>query len=331
MERPEERIALIELVERDGHVARSVDVWHWPLTLGRALDNHIVIADPHIAEHHARLAVAEDGTLALHALPSRNGLLFNERKVSTPVPVPQAGGLLHMGATTLRLRRSGETLAPERPLALRPRAAFKPPLLAGLAMFVLLLTNHWLALDPGADYSAWLPLVVGLPVVLAGWCALWALMSKLFQHRFDFAGHLRIALPWMLAMTLVDLVWPLLTASVAMPKLWMLNGSLNAVLLALLVRAHLGHLLPLHLQAVTASVAAVALAGGALSVALTFRQNDSLVATPYMSTLPLPALRLAGSVPSATLVQDMAPLAAQLAERVKQARADEDGDSDPSE
>ena len=60
-------------------------------------------------------------------------------------------------------------------------------------------------------------------------------------------------------------------------------------------------------------------------MALTWRNHDSLVATPYMSTLPMPALRLGATAPSAELVQDMAPLAALLAERVAQARKDDDG------
>ena len=42
-----------------------------------------------------------------------------------------------------------------------------------------------------------------------------------------------------------------------------------------------------------------------------------------MSTLPLPALRLAGTVPTQALVQEMAPLAEALAERVKRAKKDD--------
>lgn len=53
------RLALIELLERDGRVSRVLDVHAWPLCLGRALDNDLVIDDPHLAAHHATLAVAE--------------------------------------------------------------------------------------------------------------------------------------------------------------------------------------------------------------------------------------------------------------------------------
>lgn len=332
MEHPEERVALIELLGRDGQVARCVDVWRWPLTLGRALDNHVVVDDPHVAPHHARLAIAEDGGLVLQALPSRNGVRLDGRPVNGAAPVAAAGGLLQLGTTRARLRRSGTVLAPEK---LLPRhlhgAPLPPPLLAAALVFTLLLANHWLTLDPGADYTAWLPALLGLPAFLAAWCGLWALMSKLFQHRFDFAGHLRVALPWLLALTLTDALWPLLGAALAAPGLWMLGSTLESVLLALLVRAHLAHLLPQHQRAVNASVATLALASLGLSMALTYRSNDSLVSTPYMSTLPPPALRLGGTVPTATLVQEMAPLAARLAERVRKAKEEDDDEADGSE
>ncbi len=333
MERAEKRLALIEVSElnaRDGRAARVVDVWQWPLRLGRAWDNDVVIDDPHIAAHHAELMLGDAGELLLRALPSHNGLRLNGLPVADTAAVPASGGLIQLGNTRLRLRRAGETLAPEQPLASGGQRALMPTALIGAAVLALVLFNHWLTLDPGADYSAWVSMLVGLGALLTGWCGLWALMSKLFQHHFDFYGHLRIALPWTLAMTLADMLWPQLAAALALPTMWMLSGPLQTLLLALLVHAHLAHVLPLHRSAVAATVAVVTLAGSALSTALTYRANDSIFAAPYMSTLPIPALRLAGTVPTPTLVQDMAPLAAELAQRVKKAKqgdSDDDGDS----
>ena len=111
MEHDERRLALIELLGRDGQIARPVDVWRWPLSLGRALDNDVVVDDPHLAPHHLRLAPGEDGTLQLHALPSRNGVQLAGRAVAGPTPLPRGGALLQLGTTRLRLRLPGETLA----------------------------------------------------------------------------------------------------------------------------------------------------------------------------------------------------------------------------
>ncbi len=340
MDRPEHRLALIELQERDARSGRSVDrvvdVWQWPLTLGRALDNHVVLDDPHVAAHHAVLSPDEDGQLMVLPLPSRNGVLLDGVLLggihaTARTPVPAKGAVLQLGATRLRLRLPATVLAAEQPL---PRQASAGRLATAglmLGVFLLLLADHALTLDPGGDYAAWLPAFVGLPAALLTWCGLWALMSKLFQHRFDFSGHLRILLPWMLAITLADLLWPQAAAAIAAPWLWKLGAPLQALLAAGLVRAHLAHVLPLHQRSVNLGVAAMLVVGGALSLAGTWRSTDSLSPAPYMSTLPMPALRLAGTVPSATLVQDMAPLAAQLAQRVNKARKDEEDEGEPAE
>jgi hypothetical protein len=324
MERPEERVALIEWLDRDGHVQRGADVQRWPLSLGRALDNTVVLDDPHVAAHHAVLHLDAEGRLQLQALPSLNGVLLDGQAVPGHAALPQAEAVLLLGATRLRLRTAGAALAPERALQRARPASGRRMLGAGLGLLALTLGETWLGLDPGADYSAWLPLVLGLPVALALWCGAWALLSKLFQHRFDFAGHLRIALPWLLAATLVDQLWPVLTAALALPALWMAGSALQSLLLVLMLHAHLRHTLPLHQRAVTVAVAAMAITGVGFTTALTWRGHDSLVATPYMSTLPMPALRVAGTVPSATLVDDMAPLASRLAERVAEARKDDE-------
>ena len=329
MDRPQERLALIECTERDGRSARAFDVRAWPLTIGRALDNDIVLDDPFAAAHHARLELDGEGRLRLVALPSLNGMSQGRRRIvgGQTLALPAGGTVLQIGHTRLRLRLPGEALAPERLLPRLRRGARMLPLLAGAALLGLQLADHWLSLDPGADYSTWLPAVVGLPVAVACWCGLWALMSKLFQHRFDFAGHLRIALPGLLGIGLFDALWPQATAAIDAAALWQLGAPLQALLLALLVHTHLRHLLPLHPRAVTASVLAFVLAGGAISLALTHRSTDSYAAAPYMSTLPLPALRLAGTEPPQDLVRAMAPLAQTLAQRVKKAREDDDEDN----
>jgi hypothetical protein len=166
---------------------------------------------------------------------------------------------------------------------------------------------------------------------LAGWCAVWALLSKVFRHRFDFSGHLRIVLPWLLALLVVDTLWPLAMSALAAPTLWRLGPPLQALLVALMLRDHLAQVLPTHRRAVDLVVAALVVGGGGLSVAGTWRSADSLSALPYMSTLPVPALRLAGTVPDATLIQEMPQLAARLAERVKKSRDDDEPEADASE
>ena len=331
-QRSAHRLALIEWVEREGHPARRVDVQAWPVTLGRALDNDIVLDDPHVAAHHAVLEPlgSPDGSaIALRVLATRNGVLLGGRQVdgTAAQALPADGALLQMGLTAVRLRLPGEVLPAERLLAGPAGAALPRTLLMGMALMALLCAQQAIALDPGAEFAAWLPTLFGVPMLLLAWCGLWALLSKLFQHRFDFTGHLCIALPWLLGFGLLDAAWPQLTSALNWPAAWRLTPALAALGAALLIHAHLRHTLPARPRAVSLTVAALLLLGGGISVAGSLRTYDSPFSTPYMSTLPLPALRLAGSVPAATLVQDMAPLAARLVERARRAREEDRDDS----
>ena len=326
----QDRLALIEVYERDGRVGRCISVQRWPLTLGRALGNDVVLDDPHVAAHHATLSPDAQGQLTLTVGDTVNGVSVGNRLFAarTRVPLEPGGAALQIGAVKLRLRLPSETLAPERALPARGGAQIAPPLVAGLLVMALALADHWASLDPGADATAWLPAAVGLPLALAGWCGAWALVSKLFQHRFDFTGHLRIVLPWLLAIEAVDALMPALGAALAWPWLWRLAAPLQVLLAVLLLRAHLAQVLPLSSRILTAVVAATALAGTAISLTLTQRATDRFSRPAYMSTLPLAALHEAVTTPPTALVQEILPLAEKLAKRMKQARADDDGDGD---
>lgn len=322
MDRPAERLALIECLERDGRPGRAIDVLAWPLTLGRALDNHVVIDDPHVAARHARLAPDAEGRLQLEVLDTVNGLTLDGRHLAAGAraALPAGGAALQLGQTRLRLRRPGEVLAPEQPLPDRSARV----LLLLLPLTALLAAERGIELDPGAEPTAWLSVLVMWPLVLALWCSVWALLSKVFQHRFEFMAHLRIALPWLLALELADVLLPQLGASLAFPALWRSAGPVKWVLAAFWLHAHLALVLPHYRRMVAVLVGAAAVGGAAVMLALVHRDTDSWSRSPYMSTLPLPALRWSVTVAPTLLVDDIARLGEPLAARAREARREED-------
>lgn len=348
MDRPEDRIALVTQLDRDGRALRSVDVRAWPLHIGRALDQHLVLDDASVAAHHATLAADEAGHVLLTVGPSVNGAWLNGQHLAAGSvrTLPTQPSTLQLGHTHLLLRLRSETLAPEKPLpahlmrgahaagatgllrALQPATQLW---LAAAGLMLALVVQHGLSLDPGADFTAWLPALVGLPAAVAAWCATWALLSKLFQHRFEFLAHLQIALPGLLVIEVVDAVLPVVAASLGWPLLWRLAPVARVLLMAWVVYRHLVLLMPHQPQRAAVAMVAATVVGGAVSAAFTHRSTDRLSAPPYMSTLPLPQLDATRAVPAASLVQQLEPLAAKLKKRVDKARTDgepeaEDGD-----
>ena len=71
--------AVLRVIGRDGS-ERTVEVDGTPLTLGRSSDNGLVITDPRISRHHARLQ-ARRGTLVFTDLGSTNGSRVNGVRV----------------------------------------------------------------------------------------------------------------------------------------------------------------------------------------------------------------------------------------------------------
>jgi pSer/pThr/pTyr-binding forkhead associated (FHA) protein len=53
--------ALLEAIDREGLVRQAWRIERWPLTIGRALDNDVVMTDPHVAAHHARVSRVRAG------------------------------------------------------------------------------------------------------------------------------------------------------------------------------------------------------------------------------------------------------------------------------
>jgi pSer/pThr/pTyr-binding forkhead associated (FHA) protein len=64
---------------KDG-AERTIEVDGTPLTLGRASDNALVLGDPRVSRHHARLQ-ARRGTLVFTDLGSTNGSRVNGVRV----------------------------------------------------------------------------------------------------------------------------------------------------------------------------------------------------------------------------------------------------------
>ena len=66
--RPLPATALLEAIDRDGLVRQAWRIERWPVTIGRALDNDVVLTEAHVAAHHATLdVVAAEGDPAAPA------------------------------------------------------------------------------------------------------------------------------------------------------------------------------------------------------------------------------------------------------------------------
>ena len=129
----------VEVLDRHGEVAarhRFDDIARWPVRVGRAPDNDIVLDDPHVAPHHAQISMDRDGNLHIDDEGTLNGVINESTHQRQARIACTSQPLVRLGRTRLRIRDGREHVAPE--LALETGLG-QGGLAAGLALMVLAL------------------------------------------------------------------------------------------------------------------------------------------------------------------------------------------------
>jgi pSer/pThr/pTyr-binding forkhead associated (FHA) protein len=100
----------------------ELDVTGTRFLIGREPDCHLVVKDPLVSRHHARMVRTEDG-LVVEDLGSRNGVFVNQRQIRGPTLLAH-GDLIGIGRETLELVDA--RLAPRREKPTLPMPFSKP-------------------------------------------------------------------------------------------------------------------------------------------------------------------------------------------------------------
>jgi len=321
--------ALIEILDRDGQVRQSITVPHWPLHIGRALDNDVVLSDPHVAAHHLSIATSESGGLTLTVADTVNGALLGHQRLhrGDVAPLPTSGDAIELtaGRTRLRLRLTGHTVAPE--LAIAPTSSLKrraaPIVLSAAVLLAGVVFNSYLGNDPDNFTRAAGSLLLSVIVGAALWCGAWATLSKIFTRQAHFSWHLRVFLFAALALMALSIVPPLLAFAFSWP--WVTDFAFIGEI-AVAAGALYFHLLavePARHRMLKWAAVTCALVGIGLTLWFNVQRTDRFGDELYMNHLFPPALRVAKPTTTDALINGLTPLKAALDKKAK-----EDGSDD---
>ncbi len=327
--------ALIEILDRDGQVRQSITVARWPLRVGRALDNDVVLCDPHVAAHHLGIDASESG-LALTVADTRNGVHFGARLLRSGdiAPLPASGDAVELraGRTRLRVRLPGHTLAPELVIApassMRRRAV--PIVLSALVLLVGVLFNSYLVNDPDNFTRAAGSTVLSAIVGAALWCGVWAMLSKIFTHQAHFGWHLRVFLFAAVALMTLSIVPPLLAFAFSWPWATDFDFVGEIAVAAGTLFFHLLAVEPARHRMLKWTALTCALIGIGLTLWFNVQRTDRFGTELYMNHLFPPALRLAKPITTDAFTDDLGPLKATLDKKAREpgrgddARAEDD-------
>jgi hypothetical protein len=315
-------LAVLEVLDRDGSVRHSVGVREWPLRVGRALDNELVLDDPHTAAHHFSVEPDGQGGAVLVVGDTVNGIDCDARHLSAGerVAIGAVPPLLAVGRIHMRLRLASHALAPEQPLqALRSLKQRLPTLaLLVLAVVLALVFNTYLENDPD-DFAKGLG-ALGVYAVAAalGWSGLWTLLSKVFTRQGHFGWHLSVLLIAVLAWELVMAASGLVAFAFSWPWLTDFNFIAGYAILGAMLYFHLQAVEPHHPRRTRSFAIASVVMGVALSLWFNHQSSDRLGSELYMTHLFPPALRVAKPVETTEFMQGVSALQPTLDAKAKQ-------------
>jgi hypothetical protein len=334
--------ALLEVVDRDGLVRQAWRIDRWPVSIGRALDNTVVLSDPHVAAHHATIDLVSgaDGgapAIVVAAGETKNGLVVGRERVAGGASKQLADDgrdvELHIGRAELRLRLPGHALAAEQVMSpvVAAHHRWLPTLGIGVVVLAFVLANTWIESDPeglGRSIGS-----VLLTTIAGGaiWCAFWALLSKTFTRQSHFGWHLRVFVVASLTLLILSVLPALLAFAFSWP--WMTDYSFIAVYApaATAVYFHLLAVEPTRRRLMRGVAATGFIVGVALSLWFNVQRTGRTGEELYMSHLFPPQLRVARPKPLAQFIGELAPMQGVLDKKAKEQKGgdgDERGDDD---
>jgi pSer/pThr/pTyr-binding forkhead associated (FHA) protein len=318
-----------ELLQRDGSVLTRVQIsppregGAAVLTIGRALDNDLVLEDVHCAPHHARLTVDESGAAVLVDLNTVNGIYRGPRERARQFRV-QNGDVFRLGQSQIRIRALAASMAPEQPLNARP---VWPWALLGVAAVL----GHgawdiWLGNVTHVTPS-YLNQLSGHALALCAWSGAYALLGRVITGKERFFTHVLIASCGYLAgVLLLELL-----SLVAFATSWLLPMQITEIVVvivaAITVRFHLRMADPRHWPTLRYAVGFVAIMAIVIPHAQKWISQGRLTEVQTLNMVMHPSLRIAKPV----TVESFSDTANELRERTEALRkkdAPEGGESE---
>lgn len=298
------RVKIVDILDARGLLRARSRVEQLPATIGRAFDNDIILDDPFVSPHHARLIEDEGGQLILEDLGSLNGTRRQAHGAREARLLLRSGDLAVIGHTTLRLFDVDHVVpdaVPEHAHALPfahtflDRRAVAGAVLACVAYFTL---QGYLGSTSRDAVEDVVPVAIGVFVLTALWAGLWALVGRITHAGARYLAHLGWTCAGAVVLTLIAtlLGW----GEFAVPSSATL-GTISAFLLVVVATLYLaGHVTlasSLSLRQATKRLAFGVAAAAVVGALLTMTSKDRFSLSPeYPHTI--------SALPTALLLTD---------------------------
>ena len=237
-------LGYIEVLDGKGGVSERIAVDEFPVTVGRAYGNQVILSDPLVCPLHLKIGQDEQGRLVANDLDSINGFYAASGKERVAQLELKSGSQFRIGHTTLRYVSVDHPLAPtlvDGAVKVLPLASPYAAVISGVALVLLLCLDAYLSSVERVTAAKIIGETWITVSMLGTWAGMWALASRIVVSRFNFARHVTIACLALLAISALGVVaewseffWPWI------PMLWIAGVFGYGLVLAGLVFGHLG-------------------------------------------------------------------------------------------
>jgi FHA domain-containing protein len=236
-------LGYIEILDGKGAVVERLPVQSFPISVGRAYGNDVIVDDPYVCPRHVEIAPDDQGRLIARDLDSVNGLLAGAREKRVSSLEIRSGSQFRIGHTQLRYRSADHPLAPtlvDRDSKLLWLHSPYAAVFVGATVFLLLCLDEYLTTTERATFAGIVTQPLTILTTLLFWAGLWALASRVVLSRFHFLQHATIACGAIAGFTLLsfsaewlEFLFPFL------PVLWIAGLFGSGVIMSALVCGHL--------------------------------------------------------------------------------------------
>lgn len=238
-------LGYLEILDAKGGVVERVEIDAFPVKIGRAYSNQVILNDPYVCPVHVEIELDGQGRLIVRDLNSVNGLRADrgdERVASLEL---HSGTQFRIGHSRLRYCSVDHPLAPTVRDGASESSFWSAAMLASLAgavIFLLLCLDSYLGIVEHATMAK----VVSEPLatfsMLLVWSGLWSLAGRVVINHFYFPRHVTVACGAIAGFYLLTFVSEWLEFFFPIiPALWIANLLGTGLILAALVYGHLAY------------------------------------------------------------------------------------------
>lgn len=294
------------------------------ITLGRALDNDLIMHDPAVSPHHAVIETDGMGQLVLRDMNSLNGVFVEPHERVNGMVTVYSGQELLMGKTRVSIYTPQHPVPDAIPIEKTSGilALLDNPLVLPLALLMVVLIHaleQWLNMFGEFKWQGIINIqlaVLGTTVLIA---LFWSVVGRVFRHESNFRKQITLLLVFMVVQVLVSKFFEVLLFNT-------LDYGFSLVVMLSLEFVLMAWLLTLNLSLATNQTAgqrrrtAVVISAVLISLSLYTEMgfDDGFSDRPdYIKLLAPPALQLAGTVSEEEYLTGAAEVFARLEEETE--------------